>query len=300
MNKDQNSKWLVDIALFAGFMLAFFPDLTGLELHQWTGLAAGGLASYHLVAHWTWVSNVTQRFFGKTSSRSRLYYLIDVAIFAGFFTISLTGLVISSWLNLTLAHHELWLHLHIQVSILTLILVVAKTGLHWRWIVATTRRIFSQPIGQAQHASPILKPAPVAVPILNRQQISRRDFIKIMGIVGVVSFFALASAASGLHEPRAAVTSGEEDIDVEINSSEETTSSQQASSGSIPESFNSDQSCSVQCGHRCSYPGHCRRYTDTNGNNLCDFGECAEEVSQPGLEGEQFSRILNNICASPS
>jgi len=51
MNKDQNSKWLVDITLFTGFVLAFFLDLTGLELHQWVGVAAGGLATYHLITH---------------------------------------------------------------------------------------------------------------------------------------------------------------------------------------------------------------------------------------------------------
>jgi hypothetical protein len=275
MKKYQNSNWLVDIALFAGFVFAFFLDLTGLELHQWTGLAAGGLASYHLVTHWTWVSNVTQRFFGKTSSRSRLYYLIDVAIFAGYFTISLTGLVISSWLDLSLAHYELWLHIHIQASIMTLVLVLVKVSLHWRWIVATTRRIFSQPMGQAQHESPIRKLAPVVVTTSNRQQTSRRDFIKMMEIVGVVSFFALASAASGLRDTRAAVTSDEEDTGVEITGGEEDTSDWQTSSRNPRKSFSSDPSCSVQCKHRCSYPGHCRRYTDANDNNLCDFGECA-------------------------
>jgi len=274
MSKDQNSKWLVDIALFAGFVLAFFLDLTGLELHQWIGMAAGGLASYHLVTHWTWVMLLTQRFFGKTSSRLRLYYLIDVAIFAGLIIISLTGLVISSWLDLSLAHHELWLHIHIQDSIMTLVLVVVKVGLHWRWFVATTRKFFSQPMGQAQHESPILKPAPAVVAISNRQQTNRRDFIKMMGVVGLVSFFALASAASGLRDTRAAVTRDEEVTGVEITRGEETTSSKQASTGSISESFNSDPSCSIQCGHRCSYPGHCRRYTDNNSNNLCDFGEC--------------------------
>lgn len=30
-----------------------------------------------------------------------------------------------------------------------------------------------------------------------------------------------------------------------------------------------------QCYRRCSYPGHCRRYRDSNGNGRCDLGECA-------------------------
>lgn len=32
--------------------------------------------------------------------------------------------------------------------------------------------------------------------------------------------------------------------------------------------------CTVRCGRRCFYPGHCRRYRDTNGNGRCDLGEC--------------------------
>jgi hypothetical protein len=275
MNKDQNSKWLVDITLFACFVLAFFLDLTGFELHQWFGLAAGGLATYHLITHWSWVSSVTQRYLSKTSSRSRLYYLVDVAILAGFFIIGLTGLVISSWLKLSLTNYDLWLHLHIQASIMALVLVVVKTGLHWRWIVATTRRITSQPVGQTQCQYPNIKSAPVAVTLSSRQQTSRRDFIKMMGVVGVASVFALASAASGLRDTRAAVTSDEEDTGIEIASSEDADRNWQSPPSSLNESYSSDQSCTVQCGHSCSYPGRCRRYIDTNGNNLCDFGECA-------------------------
>jgi hypothetical protein len=33
-------------------------------------------------------------------------------------------------------------------------------------------------------------------------------------------------------------------------------------------------SCVVRCGRRCSYPGHCRRDVDTDGNWRCDPGEC--------------------------
>ena len=37
---------------------------------------------------------------------------------------------------------------------------------------------------------------------------------------------------------------------------------------------NAAASCTIRCGRRCSYPGHCRRYTDSNGNGRCDLGEC--------------------------
>jgi hypothetical protein len=264
MNNNQTSKWYVDLTLFIGFIVAFFLDLTGLELHQWIGVAASGLAAYHLITHWTWVSAVTERFFAKTSPRARLHYLIDAAIFAGFLVIGLTGLVISSWLNLSLTHYDLWLQYHIQASILTLILTVVKISLHWRWVVTTTKKTFSPAGQQAQHEIPTLKPAPVAVPAAIRQPVNRRDFIKMMGIVGAASVIALGSAASGLNDASAG-----------LSSSEAATSSAQTLSSDSFETYSSDQTCLVRCGRRCSYPGHCHRYTDTNGNNRCDFGECA-------------------------
>ena len=101
MTTKPTSHWLIDAALFAGLIAAFFLDLTGLELHQWLGVGIGVIAIYHLVAHWQWVAAVTGRFFGKTSNKSRSYYLINLSILAGFFTITFTGLIISSWLDLS-------------------------------------------------------------------------------------------------------------------------------------------------------------------------------------------------------
>ena len=144
MTTKHTSHWLIDAALFAGLIAAFFLDLTGLELHQWLGAGIGVIAIYHLVAHWQWVAAVTGRFFGKTSNKSRSYYLLNLSILAGFFTITLTGLVISSWLDLSLSNSESWLTIHILASIGTPILVTLKIVLHWRWIAAVTVKFLAR------------------------------------------------------------------------------------------------------------------------------------------------------------
>ena len=82
MHSKHTSHWLIDAVLFAGLIAAFFLDLTGLELHQWIGISGGALALYHLLAHWQWVGAVTERFFGRTSNKARLYYLINAALLA--------------------------------------------------------------------------------------------------------------------------------------------------------------------------------------------------------------------------
>ena len=49
-NKSQTN-WLIDAVLFIGFLLTFFIDLTGIEPHQWIGIAVCTLALYHLWVH---------------------------------------------------------------------------------------------------------------------------------------------------------------------------------------------------------------------------------------------------------
>jgi ABC-type Fe3+ transport system permease subunit len=51
MQSTQKSRWLVNAALFAGFILAFLLNLTGLAVHQWLGLAVFAAAIYHLFDH---------------------------------------------------------------------------------------------------------------------------------------------------------------------------------------------------------------------------------------------------------
>lgn len=317
MNKTLNSKWLVDVTLFAVFLIAFFLDLTGLALHQWIGVAAGALALYHLATHGNWVITVTGRFFGKTTARARLYYLLDGLIFAGFLVTGLTGLVISTWLDLTFISYAAWASIHIQASIVTLVLTVVKIGLHWRWIVATGKKIFQEP-GQAPQRRPIpVRAAAVAVPAQASRQVSRRDFINLMGLVSVSAIVALSRAAGGLgdagdgqpgsetiagtgpsgHAPVVAEggsgddgateiveTGGDTDVDggqtgsqsvVGTRSSGSQPVTVEQGSGGLPEATPAGRSCVVSCDRRCSYPGHCRRYIDLNGNNRCDHGECA-------------------------
>lgn len=264
MNR-QKKNWLVDAVLLAGFLIAFMLDLTGLTLHQWLGVAVGLLAGYHLLAHWTWVNSVSQRLFGHTSRQANLYFWVDAGLYLGFLLISLTGLAISTWLNLTLGNFQAWRDFHILVSVLTLLLVVLKIGIHSRWIVSVARSYNFIPGSSPREnrsslPTPFLptpiKPAPVKVAA------DRRDFLKLMGIVGVGALLAGFSALDGLTESVGSESESDQ-------GSLTTGYSLQAEALSA-----SSDSCSVRCGRGCSYPGHCRRYTDSNQNNLYDYGEC--------------------------
>ena len=121
-------------------MIAFWLDLTGLTWHQWLGVLVGVPSAYHLLIHWKWVEAVTRRLLARGSRQAKTYYWLDASLLLGLGLSLLTGLVISSWLDLTLPNYVLWLDVHIQSSIATLVLLVLKIGLHWRWVESVFQR----------------------------------------------------------------------------------------------------------------------------------------------------------------
>ncbi len=264
MQNKHKTNWLIDAALFGGFVLAQWLDLTGLALHQWLGVAVGAVGLYHLAAHWRWVSAVTGRFFGRTSRQSRLFYAVDAGMAIGFTTILATGLVISSWLDLALAGYAAWHAVHIVASVATLALVVAKIGLHWRWIVdVACRRILPAPAPRVSAAPPAPMAARVGAP-----HVGRRDFIRLMAGVGAVALVAGVQGLDGL----AGAGAQAEAATAAVGSAAQTTVSTATQASAALTS--STSTCRVRCNKRCSYPGHCRKYTDSNGNGRCDLGEC--------------------------
>lgn len=264
MSTKQKTNWWIDLVLFAGFITTFFLDITGVEAHQWIGILCGTLAAYHLFLHLGWVEAVTKRLFVKTSGQARKYYSFDALLLLGFALIGGTGLIISTWLNLPLSNFTLWLKFHITISIATLMILLLKISLHWRWIVSTTRKILAVPV------MPPAKTAVVHSPKAGSSRMGRREFLHVMGIVGTASFLALTNASKSLVETVAIP----EDSATTEDAATQTSSSSTVSTSNQSSSVSSDSNCTVRCQKGCSYPGHCHRYVDTNNNNRCDLGEC--------------------------
>lgn len=254
--------YALDAVLLAGFLVAFFLDLTGVEGHQWLGVAVAAFSVYHLILHWNWVKGVTQKLFGQVSTQARAYYLLDAILLVGLGLISLTGLVISTWLGFELADYAVWLDFHIIISIATLLALVVKIALHWKWIVATSRRIF----GRRESITPAGR---VLQPALARAEVSRREFLSLMGVVGAASALAAANGMSGLTSAQAGAP-----IEQKLAGAAQTANSVSSSPSSASSGNATTSACRVRCNKRCSYPGHCRRYVDSNANKKCDLGEC--------------------------
>lgn len=286
-NVNSTHKWWVDALVFSGFLILFSLDLTGVSLHQWLGVGVCVLAVYHLLIHWPWVKSVAARFTSKTSSQARQYFLLDLLLGIGFLTMLVTGLVISTWFNLSLDNFYAWKNVHVIASIGSLSVLLIKIGLHWRWIASTTRKVF------ARRAS-----APVAVASrvnASEKVLDRREFIKIMapatlltavavsGAVKAIQTGSLETLATGYVQAASGVTDQSvQQVSTQVSStstaeatSAVTTQPTQAAvqATSTPQAVTA---CSYSCrkGNHCSYPGRCHDYRDSNGNGLCDLGEC--------------------------
>ncbi|MBN2085517.1 MAG: twin-arginine translocation signal domain-containing protein [Anaerolineales bacterium] len=269
------SNWWIDLALLGLFWISFFPDLTSLALHEWLGLAAIALAAIHLILHWNWVETVTLRFFSRAPGQARIYYLADLGVMLGFLMILITGLLISTWLDLPLYDMAAWTHIHLMVSVFTLGMVILKLILHWRWISSAVRRYAFEPVfGRTVGA-----PARAANPV------SRRDFLKVSGVLGIASAVTIHGLFDHPSEaqPQSAVADGPTTEPVQpptatsptIPAGAESSSAAPAVTQTAPLPTNEPAAaCIILCPNGCSYPGRCRRYVDRNGNNLCDNGEC--------------------------
>lgn len=165
-------------------------------------------------------------------------------------------------------------------NIYSLGLIVVKLFAHCRWIITTAWKMFARPARQVFTAAQ----SPAVVFSQNR-----RDFLKLAGVVGAAALLATGVtvksqmgqgaspetqiALAGGDSPATGVSSSSAASEISgpvIASS----TARSATPAAAAASTSAPSSCRVVCNRGCSYPGRCRRYVDTNGNGLCDNGEC--------------------------
>lgn len=252
-------KEIIGSALLLGFIIAFFPNLTGLDGHQILGTALGSLAAYHGWAHRAWIGSVARRLATGPFGRGKLIWLLDAALAVSFAAIVGTGLLISTWLALPVATLSLWTNLHVLGSVATLGLVLVKVATHWRWFIRALR-----PKVTVVAAKPVS--ARAAIPV--RTGPTRREFLGLMGALGVAAVAAGASALGGRYSFGTAVAqSGSTTTDSTAAGTANAVSTAEATA-------TTSSTCTVLCNRGCSFPGQCRRYVDANANGRCDRGEC--------------------------
>lgn len=158
----------VDIAIFAGFLVALEPRLTGIAIHEWLSLALAATLIIHIVLHWNWVITVGVQFFRKLFHSSRLNFLVDGLLFVVFVLVMLSGILISESVvrvfGLQLRASPGWRLLHARSADASLILTGLHFALHWKWVVETIQHSLIGPLGRTLHPKK-LQPSQVTVPV---------------------------------------------------------------------------------------------------------------------------------------
>ena len=139
-------KFILNIVLAVSFLFLIDEwSFLGLTFHETAGLAVCLFYILHILLNWAFVKDVTFRFFSKVSPRTRLNYILDLLLLAGFAFIIISGMGIAktidfSWLGFDGTNRMLWRPMHTSVAMIVLILVGIHIGLHWDWVLARFRK----------------------------------------------------------------------------------------------------------------------------------------------------------------
>lgn len=146
------TKWILDLAIFIGFLVAMDPRSTGIAIHEWFTLAALVTTLIHLLLNWDWLAQTTRRFWANASSRARANYALNWLLFIDGILIMLSGILISEHVIPALGFHLpenfTWRRLHDMSANIALLLLGLHTALHWSWIVNVYKSYIAQPIAR--------------------------------------------------------------------------------------------------------------------------------------------------------
>lgn len=141
---------ILDIAMFAAFLVAGAPHFTGLAVHEWLGMAFGAGIVTHILLHTQWIIATATRFFAPMQRRQRFYAILNIALVIDIALIIVSGILISKValpaLGIQLARSFGWRGMHHTSANLFTPLVLTHVIAHWKWIVDTGRRYLIQPL----------------------------------------------------------------------------------------------------------------------------------------------------------
>jgi hypothetical protein len=195
-----------------------------------------------------------------------LNYWVDVGIGVSFVLSAASGLVFllpagsSSGSGILGIGYLVWNQLHTWSSLGLVAGVLAHLMLHWKWIASMTRKMLppARELQEGAASAPGIK-------------VTRRQFLS----------FGFATVATGVIAAGYAIITGARvgDVEQENNEpllSEPERSTPQENSDNEPLLNEPEQSAST--GVACPrgvvndpYPGQCRRYTDSDGDGICDY-----------------------------
>jgi hypothetical protein len=140
--------FVLEALLLVAFVISIDLPLTGLEIHEWLGIGLAIALTVHIVQHAGWIASTTRRFLTTASVHNRVNYLLGVALFIGFASITVSGLVISHFampfLGVDPPGGWFWHWLHVWSAEWMVWVIAIHLGVNWKWVVGATKRLFGR------------------------------------------------------------------------------------------------------------------------------------------------------------
>lgn len=140
---------MLDVFLLASFILVNRVKETGIAFHEWFGVFLGLVLLFHLTLHWNWVTGMIKQFFKIKKPLQYVKFAVDALILIGFFTIIISGILMSRSLlpalGLTGLHSFTLKILHVTATRATIYLTAAHMLLNLKWILKVIGRLFTKP-----------------------------------------------------------------------------------------------------------------------------------------------------------
>jgi hypothetical protein len=141
---------VIDVAIFAAFILAMAPRVTGVAVHEWLSVALAATLLVHLALHWDWLREVLRRFFSRLAHESRLNLIVDLALFLAFVAVMASGLANSRValpsVGLDPGFSLFWKRAHTLSTDLAIVALGVHAGLHAKWIWRQCRKFLLDPV----------------------------------------------------------------------------------------------------------------------------------------------------------
>ncbi len=128
-------KFALDLMMMTLLALMYSKHTFGLSFHEIGGLALCGLFIIHKLLNWPWIKAVSTGLFSRrTPARQKLYWVLDLLLFASFTFILVSGILISK-VVFPGGNSGGWIKTaHYGVAALALMLTGVHIGLHIGWI----------------------------------------------------------------------------------------------------------------------------------------------------------------------
>ena len=138
------TRLLLDLVIACGLIAAYRPTWTGISLHEWVSIAIIVPLAIHLVVNWDWVVRIATTFVQRLFHASRANFVVDSALLVASVAVMLSGIMVSpipSFFGIQAAQPLVWATLHAWSADAIIALFAVHAALHWRWVVATVKRL---------------------------------------------------------------------------------------------------------------------------------------------------------------